>query len=110
LNDTEIRIKKVREELTSIESDQINWVKEWGQAIDGLGLKPDVHPEKATEAFDHLMEFFDKFDKSEELRKRVSGMDQVAEKFEKKVFEFADSIGFPREGQEASTIAAHRGR
>ena len=55
LVDTEIRIKRKREELKTIESDQSNWVLEWGQAIDGLGLKTDVHPEHATETFDqHL--------------------------------------------------------
>ncbi len=106
LGDTEIRIKRACEELTSIENDQANWAREWGQAIDGLGLKPDVHPEQATEAFDQLLAFFDKLDKSEELRKRIYGIDQVSEKFINKVFEFADSIGFKRDGQEAITIAA----
>ncbi len=110
LDDTEIRIKRSREELKSIESEQINWAQEWGQAIDGLGLKPDVHPEQATEAFDQLLAFFDKFDRSEELRKRIFGMDQVAEKFEKRVFGFADGIGFKKDGQEAGTIAAQLNR
>ena len=110
LNDTEIRIKRAREELKSIENDQANWVQEWGQAIDGLGLKPDAHPEQATETFDQLLAFFDKFDKSEELRRRIYGIDQVTEKFEKKVFEFADSTGFKRDGQEANTIAAQLNR
>ena len=110
LGDTEIRIKRAREELTSIENDQANWVQEWGQAIDGLGLKPDVHPEQATEAFDQLLAFFDKFDKSEELRRRIYGIDQVSEKFEKTVFEFADGIGFKRDGQEAITIGAQLNR
>ena len=110
LGDTEIHIKRTREELKTIENDQSNWVQEWGQAIDGLGLKPDVHPEHATETFDQLLAFFDKFDKSEDLRKRIFGMDQVAEKFEKKVFEFADGIGFKRDGQEASMIAAQLNR
>ncbi len=54
--------------------------------------------------------FFDKFDKSEELRRRIYGIDQVTEKFEKKVFEFADSTGFKRDGQEANTIAAQLNR
>ena len=80
LGDTEIRIKRAREELTSIENDQANWSQEWDQAIDGLGLKPDVHPEQATEAFDQLLAFFDKLDKSEELRKRIYGIDQVSER------------------------------
>ena len=110
LSDTEIRTKRTSEELKTIENDQSNWVQEWGQAIDGLGLKPDVHPEHATETFDQLLAFFDKFDQSEDLRKRIFGMDQVAEKFEKKVFEFADGIGFKRDGQEASTIAAQLNR
>jgi uncharacterized protein YhaN len=110
LGDTEIRIKRACEELTSIENDQANWAQEWGQAIDGLGLKPDVHPEQATEAFDQLLAFFEKMDKSEELRKRIYGIDQVSEKFIKKVFEVADRIGFKRDGQEAITIAAQLNR
>ena len=110
LGDTEIRIKRACEELSSIGNDQANWAQEWGQAIDGLGLKPDVHPEQATEAFDQLLAFFEKLDKSEELRKRIYGIDQVSEKFEKKVSEVADSFGFKRDGQEAITIAAQLNR
>jgi uncharacterized protein YhaN len=110
LGDTEVRIKRASEELTSIENDQLSWVQDWGQAIDGLGLKPDVHPEQATEAFDQLLAFFEKLDKSEELRKRIYGIDQVSEKFEKKVFEIADRIGFKRDGQTPTTIAAKLNR
>jgi uncharacterized protein YhaN len=110
LDESEIRLKRTREELKSIENDQSSWIQEWGQAIDGLGLKSDVHPEHATETFDQLVAFFDKFDKSEDLRKRIYGMDQVAEKFERRVFDFADSIGFKRDGQEANTIAAQLNR
>ena len=110
LGDAEIRLKKTRDELKSIENDQSNWLQEWGQAIDGLGLKADVHPEHATEIFDQLVAFFEKFDKSEELRKRIYGMDQVEEKFKNRVFEFADSIGFKRDGQEAGTIATQLNR
>jgi len=110
LDDTKTRIQRAHEELTSIENGRANWVQEWSQAIEGLGLKPEVHPEQATEAFDQLLGFFDKFDKSEELRRRIYGIDQVAKEFEKKVFEFADSIGFKRDGQEANTIVAQLNR
>jgi uncharacterized protein YhaN len=106
LGDTEIRIKRATEELTSIEKDRAGWAQEWGQAIDGLGLKPDVHPEQATEAFDQLLAFFEKVDQSEALRRRIYGIDQVFEKFEKKVFEIAEAIDYKRDGQEAITIAA----
>ncbi len=104
--DAEIRIRRLREELNAIESDRSHWRTEWAQAIDGLGLHPDVHPEHATETFDRLVSFFDKFDKSEELRRRIYGMDRVQEDFEDRVFGFADTIGFKREGMEAGTIAA----
>ena len=110
LNNTEIRIKSVRSELASIESGEANWAHEWGQAIDGLGLKPTVHPEQATEAFDQLLAFFDRFDKSEGFRRRIYGIDLVSREFEKKVFEFADRIGLKRDGQEASTIATQLNR
>ncbi|MGD8662718.1 MAG: AAA family ATPase [Desulfobacterales bacterium] len=110
LGNTEIRIKRASEELTSIENDQLSWVQDWGRAIDGLGLKPDVHPEQATEAFDQLLAFFEKLDQSEELRKRIYGIDQVSEKFEKKVFEIADGIGFQRDGQTPIMIAAQLNR
>lgn len=110
LNNTEIRIKKACKELISIENDKASWAREWGQAIDGLGLKPDVHPEQATEAFEQLLGFFNKFDKSEELRERIYGIDQVSEKFTKKVFEFADGIGFKRDGLEADKIAVQLNR
>ncbi len=106
LNDAGIRLKRTREELKEIEDEESNWLREWVQAIEGLGLKADVHPEHATETFEHLLDFFDKFDKSEDLRKRIYGMDLVEEKFNKRVFEFADGIGFKRDGQEAATIAA----
>jgi hypothetical protein len=108
--DTVIRLERTGEELKSIENDQSNWKQEWGQAIDGLGLKPDVHPEHATETFDRLVAFFAKYDKSEDLRKRIFGMDQVTEKFEKRVVEFTDSIVFKRDGQEAGIIAAQLNR
>ena len=110
LGDTEVRIKRARQELSSIENDQAGWAQEWGQAIDGLGLKPDVHPEQATGAFDQLLAFFEKLDKSEELAKRIYGIDQVSEKFEKKVFEVADRIGFRSDDQAAVTIAAQLNR
>jgi len=110
LDESEIRLKRTYEELKSIENDQSSWIQEWGKAIDGLRLKSDVHPEQATETFDQLVAFFDKFDKSEDLRKRIYGMDQVTEKFDKRVFEFAESIGFKRDGQEANTIAAQLNR
>ncbi|MFN2353793.1 MAG: AAA family ATPase [Desulfopila sp.] len=102
----EIRLKRTEEELKAFETKLSSWIREWSQAIQGLGLQPDAHPEHAVEAFDQLVSFFEKFDKSEELRKRIYGIDQVEKTFAQRVFDFADAIGFEKEGQEAATITA----
>ncbi|MDU9050040.1 MAG: AAA family ATPase [Candidatus Electrothrix sp. Rat3] len=107
LKESKIRLKRQQDELKSIEAKLSGWTQEWTKVIEGLGLKEDDHPEYAVETFENLLSFFDKYDKSEDLRKRIYGMDQVEERFEQKVFEFADSIGFNKEGLEASTIASH---
>ncbi|MCI5125958.1 MAG: chromosome segregation protein SMC, partial [Candidatus Electrothrix sp. AR5] len=105
LSESKIRLKRKQDELKFIEVELSSWSQEWVKAIEGLGLPEDVHPEHATETFGNLLSFFDKYDDSEELRRKIYGMDQVEKKFEQKVFEFADSIGFKREGIEASAIA-----
>ena len=64
LKDSQTRLKRTLEELESITAEQSGWMQEWAQAVDGLGLKSDVSPEHATETFDRLVEFFEKFDKS----------------------------------------------
>ncbi|MBF0234657.1 MAG: AAA family ATPase [Desulfamplus sp.] len=106
LKESEIRLKRKQDELKSVVLELSSWKEEWGKAINGLGLDEDVHPEHATETFDNLVSFFDKYDKSEDLRRRIYGMDLVEERFKEKVFNFADTIGFRREGIDAPAIAS----
>ena len=110
LGESEIRLKRTRDELDSIKRDQSAWLEEWRQAIVGLGLKEDTHPDHASETMEQLQTFFENFDKSEELRRRIYGMDLVLEKFNQRVFEFSDGIGFKRDGQLASIIAEQLNR
>src|SRR6056297_1416396 len=65
-----------------------------------------MHPETATETFDNLVLFFQKFDQSEELRKRLYGMDKVEKDFHLKIYEFAERIELKTDAQDAVTIAA----
>ncbi len=102
----EVRLKRTAENLEIVRRNKELWLQEWTQATEGLGLKPDVHPERAVGAMSQLESFFDVLDKSEALRRRLYGMDQVEEDFIKRVYEFTDTIGFSREGGEASSIAA----
>ncbi len=106
LKDSQIRLKRTQDELKTVKNDLTAWSDEWGNAIKGLSLNPDVHPETATEIFDNLVLFFQKLDQSEELRKRIYGMDKVKKDFHSKVFEFAKRIELKTDDQEALTIAA----
>jgi uncharacterized protein YhaN len=106
LKESEIRLKRNQDDLKTVETDLTTWSGEWKKAIDGLGLKPEAHPESATETFDNLVLFFKKFDQSEELRKRIYGMDKVKEDFDSKVLDFAKKIGLQSDGQDTVIIAA----
>jgi len=106
VRDTRIREGKSADELNAVQKEQSNWFEEWSQAIDGMAMNAKDHPEKAMVTFEQLGVFFERFDKSEELRRRIYGIDQVKKEFEKEVFDFADSIGFPREDNDAGTLAA----
>lgn len=106
LKESQIRLKRTQDELKTVKNDLIAWSDAWEKAINGLSLKPGMHPETATEAFDNLVLFFQKFDQSEELRKRIYGMDKVKEDFHCKVFEFTQRIGLKTDDQDAVTIAA----
>jgi uncharacterized protein YhaN len=105
LKDLRIRLKRTKDDLKTVETGLITWTGEWEKAISGLGLNPDTHPETALETFDHLVSFFKKFDQSEELRKRIYGMDKVKEDFHRKVHEFAGSMEMMTEGQDALRVA-----
>ncbi|MGB3917441.1 AAA family ATPase [Thiothrix litoralis] len=105
MEEAERRIQRVREELMVIGGEQAIWQGEWEQAIADLGLKADAHPEYVTAIFEQWVNFFAKFDKSEEANRRIYGMDKVLKDFESKVFAFADGMGFRREGHTASALA-----
>jgi len=105
-----VRMKRALDDLVSIENARAGWSKEWAQAISGLGLEPDAHPERVTGVFDQLLSFFDKFDKSEEARRRIYGINQVSEQFQRKVLAFADGIGFKTDDQNAVAVAAQLNR
>ena len=106
LKDSGIRLKRTQDDLKTVKTDLMAWSDEWKKAIEGLSLNTDVHPETATEIFDNLVLFFQKLDRSEELRKRIYGMDKVQEDFHNKVYEFAKRIEFNTDDRDALTIAA----
>nr|WP_319491862.1 AAA family ATPase [uncultured Desulfobacter sp.] len=106
LKDSQIRLNRTQDELKAVKNDLMAWSDEWTKAVDGLSPNSHVPPQTATELFDNLVLFFQKFDESEALRKRIYGMDKVTQDFHHKVYEFAGRIGIKTEDQDAQAIAA----
>nr|WP_319395057.1 AAA family ATPase [uncultured Desulfobacter sp.] len=106
LNESQIRFKRTQEELNAVKNDLTAWSDEWKKAIDGLSQNAHVPPQTAMERFDNLVLFFQKFDESEALRKRIYGIDKVKQDFENRVYEFARHNDIKTDDKDAQTIAA----
>ena len=105
LKESQIRLNRTQDELKAVKNDLAAWSDEWIKAVDGLSPNSHVPPQTATELFDNLVLFFQKFDESEALRKRIYGMDKVTQDFQHNVYEFAGRIGIKTDEQDAQTIA-----
>ncbi|VEN72596.1 Chromosome segregation protein SMC [Candidatus Desulfarcum epimagneticum] len=104
------RLEKTRDSLEALSTARSAWQREWTQAVEGLGLGENAHPERAMETLERLAAFFAKYDKSEELRRRIYGMDQVTKEFERRVFDFAESVGFRVRERDAGALASRLNR
>jgi uncharacterized protein YhaN len=104
------RMDRAKEDLAAVEGKQAKWREEWAQAVQGLGVAPDVHPEQALSSLERLEAFFKTFDDSEELRRRIYGIDKVVEEFETKVAELAERAGWDLKGRDARTLVAQLNR
>ncbi len=105
LNQIQIRLQRALEKRKAQDTSWKTWNREWEKAICGLGVAPDAPTDLVTETFEKLVQFFEKFDKSDDIRKRIYGMDKVKEDFEQRVNAFADLLSFPKEGRDAFAIA-----
>lgn len=102
--DSGIRLNRLRENIKRTERNLLKWSEEWGKAIEGLALKANINPSIAEETLEQLALFFNKFDSSRDLGKRVNRIKQVKKDFDQKVFEFAKSIGRPINDQSTDSI------
>ncbi|GAU07418.1 YhaN family protein [Desulfoplanes formicivorans] len=100
------RMSRAREALKAVEAEQARWQEEWTQAVQGLGVTPDVHPQVALNTLDRLESFFKAFDESKTLGRRLFGMDQVEQEFEDSVRALAQRAGWDISGQKATTFVA----
>lgn len=63
---------------TSCREDLVNWQKQWEEALDGLGLTSDVTVPEALDLIEILQNCFDRVKETDDLRKRIDGIDRDA--------------------------------
>ena len=110
LADVETRLKRAGEKHEETVAERTSWSEDWTQAIQGLGLEADVHPEKATGTMERLVKFFDKLDKAKELEHRISGIDKRTSDFNERIVAFTDEIGYQRTDKDATVLAGRLSR
>ena len=92
-------LKRVEDELKGAQDRLDEWQLEWGAATRGFGFLRDHSVHMVQTALEQLKALFADFDKAEDLRRRVSGIEERIKAFEMEVDVFAGAIGLPRGSQ-----------
>jgi len=69
------------------------WKESWSKAVEGLGLGTDPHPTLALSTMKRLEELFGTLDKSDELRRRLYGMEMHEQEYLRSVTDFVARLG-----------------
>lgn len=83
----EEELQAVRARVRKREAAQVQWQKQWAEAIRPLGLSPEATPEQAEAVLDDLNRLFEKLNESVGYDKRMAGIDRDAADFARKVRE-----------------------
>jgi len=101
----DVRLERARQNSEDAADEWERWKKAWIRAVSGFGVDSEVQPERAAGTMEQLAELFGKLDASEDLRRRIFGIDEVIRLFEENVAAFAARIGFDCADGEALAVA-----
>lgn len=92
-------LNRAEEDLKGAQVRLDEWQLEWGAATRGFGFLKDHSVHMVQTALEQLKALFADFDKAEDLRRRVSGIEERIKAFETEVDAFAGAISQPRSSQ-----------
>ncbi len=81
LQKIENQLKAVLADHHQAEADLQHWAINWSEAVDGLGLGANPHPEVARTTIEKLEELFEELKEADIAHKRIYGMEKDAERF-----------------------------
>ena len=100
------KLKKAEGMRKDAQTSVQEWKEKWAEAVKILNLGPDATPKQTMNVLNKSEELFGKIDKAASLEKRIKGMQEDAEKFEKDVRTIADKLAPDLSGLPAEQVAA----
>jgi len=85
-------LEGVKSRVEQIEEELSQWQKQWGDAIQPLGLDGDSIPAQANAVMEDLQGIFDKLKEAKSLHERIKGIETDAEDFTIRVFNLAEHV------------------
>lgn len=83
IDDLQDALRTAGDEKKRAEEKLGRWQAKWTEALVSLGLDTNAHPDEANDFMDTLQSCLDKLDEAEEFRKRIDGIDQDNQNYEK---------------------------
>jgi uncharacterized protein YhaN len=93
LQKLELRLKGATDARRQADDDLQRWGVTWAEAVDGLGLGPNPHPELALATMEKLEALFEELKEADIANKRIYGMGKDEERFTAAVTQLAQRIG-----------------
>ncbi|MFC1642637.1 AAA family ATPase [Myxococcota bacterium] len=110
LQKLELQLKGATDARRQADDDLKSWGVTWAEAVDGLGLGTNPHPELALATMDKLEALFEELKDADIAHKRIYGMDKDEERFTAKVTQFAQRIGLDAGEQTPPEVTQSLGR
>lgn len=92
LQKRELQLKGAMDARLQAEDELHRWEVTWAEAVDGLGLGTNPHPELALATMDKLKELFEELKEADIAHKRIYGMGKDEERFTAAVTQLAQRI------------------
>ena len=93
LNKNGLQLRNTGEDLHQLKDDEAQWLLNWAEAVEGLGIGAQPHPELALETLERLEELFQELKEADSAHRRIYGMDKDEERFSNIVSFVAERIG-----------------
>jgi uncharacterized protein YhaN len=93
LNKIGLQLRNAGEDLQQLKDEEAQWLLNWAEAVDGLGIGTQPHPELALETMERLEELFQELKEADSAQRRIYGMNKDVERFSNAVSFVAERIG-----------------